>query len=99
MPNLSPDDLWQLTVRDRDAWSVVTLFTALSYLDGNIFGQTAAKHTYRQGLDFPKCLDREMSADPQQPHQIVNTFGGELAYLVLSTHVATDIVPYPDSDK
>jgi transposase len=37
----------------------VTLFAALSYLDGKIFSQTAARHTHREWLQFLKQLDRE----------------------------------------
>jgi uncharacterized cupin superfamily protein len=37
--------------------------------------------------------------DPEQPHQIVNTSGGELAYIALSDMPNTDIVLYPDSGK
>jgi transposase len=37
----------------------VTLFAALSYLDGKVFSQTAAKHTHRQWLGFLKKLDQE----------------------------------------
>lgn len=41
----------------------VTLFAALSYLDGKVFSQTAAKHTHRQWLTFLKKLDRETPHD------------------------------------
>lgn len=37
--------------------------------------------------------------DPEQPHQIVNTSDGELAYIALSDMPNTDIVLYPDSGK
>lgn len=37
----------------------LTLFAALSYLDGKIFSQIAPRHTHRQWLDFLKQLDRE----------------------------------------
>lgn len=36
-----------------------TLFAALSYLDGKVFGRTAATHTHRQWLTFLKKLARE----------------------------------------
>jgi transposase len=40
----------------------VTLFAALSYLDGKIFSQTAARHTHREWLGFLQQLDRETPA-------------------------------------
>ena len=44
---------------DYKRYGSVTLFAALSYMDGKVFSQTAAKHTYRQWLAFLKQLDRE----------------------------------------
>lgn len=41
----------------------VTLFAALSYLDGKIFSQTAARHTHREWLGFLQQLDRETPAE------------------------------------
>ena len=41
----------------------VTLFAALSYADGKIFSQTAARHTHREWLNFLKQLDRETPAE------------------------------------
>ncbi|MDH4109673.1 MAG: cupin domain-containing protein [Gammaproteobacteria bacterium] len=38
-------------------------------------------------------------ADPEQPHQVVNTSEGELCYIVLSTQDPTDVFLYPDSGK
>jgi uncharacterized cupin superfamily protein len=38
-------------------------------------------------------------ADPQQPHQIVNTSDEELRYIALGNQSATDIMLYPDSGK
>jgi uncharacterized cupin superfamily protein len=38
-------------------------------------------------------------ADPQQPHQIVNTSDDELTYIALSTADMTDVMLYPDSGK
>ena len=38
-------------------------------------------------------------ADPQQPHQIINTSDGELVYIALSGEADTDIFLYPDSGK
>jgi transcriptional regulator with XRE-family HTH domain/transposase len=44
---------------DYKRHGTITLFAALSYLDGKIFSATAAKHTHRQWLAFLKQLDRE----------------------------------------
>jgi transposase len=41
----------------------ITLFAALSYLDGKVFSQTATQHTHRQWLGFLKKLDRETPPD------------------------------------
>ena len=38
-------------------------------------------------------------ADPDQPHQIINTSDQELVYMALSTDEPADIVQYPDSGK
>ncbi len=48
---------------DYKRHGTVTLFAALSYLDGKIFSQTAAQHTHRQWLAFLKQLDRETPKD------------------------------------
>ena len=48
---------------DYKRHGTVTLFAALSYLDGKVFSQTAAKHTHRQWLGFLKKLDRETPQD------------------------------------
>jgi transposase/DNA-binding XRE family transcriptional regulator len=41
----------------------ITLFAALSYLDGKIFSQTAARHTHQQWLAFLKQLDQDTPPD------------------------------------
>ena len=41
----------------------VTLFAALSYLDGKVFSRTASRHTHRQWLDFLRQLNRETPED------------------------------------
>lgn len=41
----------------------ITLFAALSYLDGKIFRQTAAQHTHKEWLAFLKKLDCETPSD------------------------------------
>ena len=38
-------------------------------------------------------------ADPQQPHQIINTSDDELVYIALSNEMTTDVMLYPDSGK
>ena len=38
-------------------------------------------------------------ADPQQPHQIINTSDEELTYIALSTEEPTDVFLYPESGK
>ena len=38
-------------------------------------------------------------ADPDEPHQIINTSNESLSYIALSTQDHTDIFLYPDSDK
>jgi transcriptional regulator with XRE-family HTH domain/transposase len=44
---------------DYKRHGTITLFAALSYLDGKIFSTTAAKHTHRQWLSFLKGLDAQ----------------------------------------
>ena len=48
---------------DYKRHGTVTLFAALSYLNGKVFSQTAPTHTHRQWLGFLKQLDRETPAD------------------------------------
>lgn len=38
-------------------------------------------------------------ADPEQPHQIINTSADELVYIALSNELSTDVMLYPDSGK
>ena len=38
-------------------------------------------------------------ADPEQPHQIINSSDAELVYIAISTQESTDVVHYPDSGK
>lgn len=44
---------------DYTRYGTITLFAALSYLDGKIFSQTAAQHTHQQWLGFLKHLDQQ----------------------------------------
>jgi transposase len=48
---------------DYTRHGTITLFAALSYLDGKIFGQTAPRHTHRQWLAFLQHLDAEIPAE------------------------------------
>jgi transcriptional regulator with XRE-family HTH domain len=48
---------------DYTRHGTITLFAALSYLDGKIFGQTAPRHTHHQWLAFLKHLDAKTPAD------------------------------------
>ena len=38
-------------------------------------------------------------ADPEQPHQIINTSPDELTYIALGNQATTDVMLYPDSGK
>jgi uncharacterized cupin superfamily protein len=38
-------------------------------------------------------------ADPEQPHQIINSSERDLVYIALSTNETTDVMQYPDSGK
>ena len=44
---------------DYKRHGTVTLFAALSYLDGKLFSRTHARHTHREWLDFLRHLNRE----------------------------------------
>ena len=48
---------------DDTRHGTITLFAALSYLDGKIFSQTAARHTHQQWLAFLKQLDQDTPPD------------------------------------
>lgn len=48
---------------DYTRHGTVTLFAALSYLSGKIFGLTAARHTHKEWLAFLKVLDRETPSE------------------------------------
>ncbi len=52
----------------------ITLFAALSYLDGKIFGTMAPRHTHREWLAFVKQLDREMPEELTL-HLIMDNYG------------------------
>lgn len=58
---------------DYKRHGTVTLFAALSYLDGKVFSQTAARHTHRQWLDFLKHLNRE-TPDNVSLHLVVDNY-------------------------
>lgn len=61
-------------------------------------GQGTLRHG---GEEFPlRAGDFVCSpADPDQPHQIVNTSDDDLTYIALSNQPTTDVVHYPDSGK
>jgi transposase len=59
---------------DYKRHGTITLFAALSYLDGKIFSQTSAKHTHRQWLSFLKQLDAEAPGGLTL-HLIVDNYG------------------------
>jgi len=61
----------------------ITLFAALSYLDGKIFGTLAPRHTHREWLAFIKELDQEMPAELTL-HLIVDNYGTHKAPKVRS---------------
>jgi transposase len=52
----------------------VTLFAALSYLDGKVFSQTQGRHTHREWLQFLKHLDTETPAE-LDIHLIIDNYG------------------------
>lgn len=51
----------------------LTLFTALSYLDGKIIGQTARRHTHAEWLRFLKHIEAE-TPPSQELHLIVDNY-------------------------
>ena len=53
------------------------------------------------GKDYPiRAGDFICSpADPEQPHQIINSSDEELVYIALSNDMTTDVMLYPDSGK
>jgi transposase len=52
----------------------VTLFAALNYLDGKIFGVTDKRHTHREWLKFLKALDKD-SPPELTLHLILDNYG------------------------
>ena len=58
---------------DYKRHGTVTLFAALSYLDGKIFSRTAGRHTHRQWLDFLRHLNRA-TPDGVCLHLIVDNY-------------------------
>ncbi len=49
----------RMQTHDHKRHGTVTLFAALSYLDGKIFGRTGARHTHREWLAFLRHVNRE----------------------------------------
>jgi hypothetical protein len=60
-----PLDVGHIRAKTHDytRHGTITLFAALSYLDGKIFGQTAPRYTHRQWLAFLKHLNAKTPAD------------------------------------
>ena len=60
-----PLGIGQVRTRTHDyiRHGTVTLFAALSYLDGKIFSQTTAQHTHKEWLGFLKKIDAETPGD------------------------------------
>lgn len=58
---------------DYTRHGTVTLFAALSYLDGKIFSQTAPRHTHVEWLRFLKLLDRDTPSELDL-HLIVDNY-------------------------
>jgi transposase len=58
---------------DYTRHGTITLFAALSYLDGKIFSQTAPRHTHQHWLRFLKRLDQAMP-DELTLHLILDTY-------------------------
>jgi len=72
------------------------------YVIEEAFFVLEGKGTLRHaGEDYPLRKGDFVSspADPEQPHQIINTSDGELVYIALSTMDHTDVFLYPDSGK
>jgi len=61
---------------------MITLFAALSYLDGKIFRQTAAQYTHKEWLGFLKKLDRETPADLTL-HLIIDNYATHKQQIVI----------------
>ncbi len=58
---------------DYKRHGTVTLFAALSYLDGKIFGRTGVRHTHKEWLGFLRHLNRE-TPDGVCLHLIVDNY-------------------------
>jgi transposase len=52
----------------------LTLFAALSYLDGKIISQTAQRHTHAEWLRFLKHIDQETPKDLEL-HLVIDNYG------------------------
>src|SRR4029453_7489646 len=58
---------------DYTRHGTVTLFAALSYLDGRIISQAGGRHTHREWLAFLKLIDAETPAEVDL-HLIVDNY-------------------------
>jgi len=63
-----------------------------------VAGEGTLRHA---GKEYPIRSGDMISApaDPEQPHQIINTSDSTLTYIALSTADRTDVMLYPDSGK
>ena len=70
-----PLGMGQIQTRTHDyiRHGTLTLFAALSYLDGKIISRVAQKHTHRQWLAFLKHIDAETPAELHL-HLIVDNY-------------------------
>ena len=73
----------QTRTHDYIRHGTITLFAALSYLDGKVFGTLAPRHTYREWLAFIKEVDQQMPAELRL-HLIVDNYGTHKAPKVRS---------------
>ena len=80
-----PLGMGQIKTRTHDyvRHGTLTLFAALSYLDGKIISQTAPRHTHRQWLAFLKHLDKE-TPEELTLHLIIDNYGTHKAPKVKS---------------
>ena len=72
------------------------------YVNEEMFFVLEGEGTLRHGgEEFPIRQGDFISspADPEQPHQIINTSNADLAYIALGTNEMPDMFLYPDSDK
>jgi len=64
----------QTRTHDYIRHGTVTLFAALSYLDGKILSRTAEQHTHKEWLAFLKLIERQTPAG-RAIHLIIDNYG------------------------